>query len=103
MSYFVALNYCVYVLISEVDNQFYIGYTKDIHRRFREHSEGFVDSTKYRRPLKLIFLEYYIFKEDAMNREKYFKTTKGRRMLKIILFQSLMKLGYKNLKKEDID
>ncbi len=42
------------VLQSELDNNFYVGYSKDVERRFEQHCKGEVQSTKNRRPLKLI-------------------------------------------------
>lgn len=89
----VELNYCVYVLFSEFDNQIYVGYTKDIYNRLIEHDEGNVKSTKLRRPLKLVFLEYYLFKEDAECRELYFKSSKGKRILKLMLLHTFKNLG----------
>lgn len=89
------LPFCVYILFSESDHQFYIGYTSNIERRFLEHSTGQSKSTKHRGPLKLIFLEYYLFKEDAKKREKYFKTTIGKRVLRIMLSDTLTKIGYR--------
>jgi len=92
-----SLQYCVYVLFSEKDRYLYVGFTGDIKRRIGEHQRGESYSTKNRRPLKLVFLEYYLFKEDALWREKYFKTTKGKRMLKFILADTFERLGYKPL------
>ncbi|MCD4818949.1 MAG: GIY-YIG nuclease family protein [Candidatus Cloacimonetes bacterium] len=63
-----------YVLLSEKDNKFYIGYSKDLKLRFDQHKKGFVESTKNRRPLKLVYYEACIFQEDALKREKYLKT-----------------------------
>jgi putative endonuclease len=39
-------------------------------------------STKNRRPLELIFYEAFPNKFDALKRERYFKTTKGKTTLK---------------------
>ena len=47
----------VYVLKSEKDKKLYTGYTKNLKLRFEQHQNGEVDSTKYRRPLKLIYFE----------------------------------------------
>ncbi len=47
--------YHVYVLLSEVDNQFYTGATSDLKNRIKLHNEGKVTSTKNRRPLQLIY------------------------------------------------
>jgi putative endonuclease len=90
----VNLPFCVYVIISELDHQLYVGYTSDIEKRIDEHNKGRNPSTKNRRPFKLIFLEYYLFKEDAQYREVYFKSSKGKRMLKLMLSSTLMKLNY---------
>ena len=47
--------YYTYVLLSKKDNKFYTGYTKNLNLRFKQHCEGQVQSTKNRRPLKLIY------------------------------------------------
>ena len=73
--------YYTYVLQSEVDNKFYIGFTKDLKLRFEKHNKGYVDSTKYLRPLKLIYYEACLTQADATHREKYFKTHLGRQFL----------------------
>jgi len=73
--------YYTYVLRSLNDNKFYIGFTEDIRRRIEEHNSGTVDATKGRRPLELIYYEACLDKEDAIKREKYFKTGFGRRFL----------------------
>ena len=70
-----------YVLISEKDKKLYIGYSTNVKLRFEQHCKGLVDSTKNRRPLKLIYYEACINQEDAINREKYFKTHYGRLFL----------------------
>jgi putative endonuclease len=70
-----------YVLQSEKDMKFYVGYTKDLKLRFEQHIKGIVASTKDRRPLKLIYYEACVDQQDATKREKYFKTFNGRRFL----------------------
>ncbi|PIR43034.1 hypothetical protein COV24_04900, partial [candidate division WWE3 bacterium CG10_big_fil_rev_8_21_14_0_10_32_10] len=49
-------------------------------------------STSKRLPLKLIYYEAHLSKEDAKRREKYFKTTKGKATLHQIIRISLQKL-----------
>jgi putative endonuclease len=71
-----------YVLLSELDQAFYIGFTNDLKKRFAEHNKGMVSSTKTRRPLKLVYYEACMSEKDALKREKYFKTGYGRRYLK---------------------
>lgn len=70
--------YYVYVLLSEKDNQFYTGYTSDLRKRLNLHSEGKVVSTRYRRPLILIYFEGCIHQQDATRREKYLKSGNGK-------------------------
>lgn len=74
--------YYVYVLKSKKDNKNYIGYTENLKLRFEQHSKGLVDSTKHRKPLKLIYYEACIDKKDAKHREKYLKTHYGRMFIK---------------------
>ncbi len=73
--------YWVYVLESKKDGLRYIGFTSDINNRLKQHFIGKVFSTKYRRPLKLIYIEGCLNLEDARRREKYLKMTGGRRFL----------------------
>jgi putative endonuclease len=73
--------YFTYVLQSEIGSKFYTGFTKDLKLRFEQHNKGHVDSTKDRRPLKLIYYEACLNMEDALHREKYLKTYHGRMFL----------------------
>jgi putative endonuclease len=70
--------YFTYVLFSLKDYQFYTGYTNNLKRRFEEHNDGKVPSTKERRPLKLIYFEACLNQQDATRREKYFKSFYGK-------------------------
>jgi len=77
--------YYTYVLKSQRDKKFYIGYSADLKNRFKQHQNGEVKSTKYRRPLELIFYEAFKNQQDALRRERYFKTEKGKSSLKQII------------------
>jgi len=79
----------VYILLSLKDLNFYIGYTTNIENRKKKHDRGEVSSTKNRRPFKLIFHETYFIKYDAIRRERYFKTTAGKKALKIMLRETI--------------
>ena len=74
--------YLVYVLRSENDHNFYTGYTQDLHGRIQKHNQGMVESTSHRRPLKLVYLEACLDRKDALKRERYLKTSWGKRYLK---------------------
>jgi len=74
--------YYTYVLQSKKDGKFYVGFTIDLKLRFEKHSKGQVDSTRGRRPLKLIYYEVCLNQDDATKREKYLKSYHGRMFLK---------------------
>lgn len=84
------LLHCVYVLLSLKDGKFYIGYTTNLNKRLTQHINGESPSTSPRRPFILIFCEYYLAKHDATRREKYFKTTVGKKTLRLMLKDSLI-------------
>jgi len=66
--------YYTYVLKSEKDDKFCVGFTKDLKLRFEKHSKGQVKSTRDRQPLKLIYYEACLSQDDATKRENYLKT-----------------------------
>ncbi len=74
--------YYTYVLRSQKDMGFYVGFTKDLKQRFEQHQKGTVESTKNRLPLRLIYYEACLRQEDATRREKYLKTYNGRMFLR---------------------
>ena len=58
-----------YVLQSEKDLEFYAGYTNNLIRRIDNHYKGKVASTKNRLPLRLIYWEGCLNRQDATKRE----------------------------------
>lgn len=88
------LPYCVYVLISLADFQLYTGFTTNLTKRIENHNEGGTKSTSGRRPLELIFCEYYLSKADAQRREGYLKSTAGKKALKLMLRETYSLKGY---------
>ena len=71
-----------YVLQSIKGKDIYIGFTNNLKRRLLEHNRGLNFSTKNGKPWKLIYCEVCLNEIDAKRREKYFKTSQGRRLLK---------------------
>ncbi len=74
--------YYVYVLQSEKDWKFYTGLTNDIRKRLEEHNCGISEATKYRTPFRLVYYEFCWEYRDAWKRERYLKTTWGKRYIK---------------------
>jgi len=81
--------YYVYILKSLKKDWIYVGYTTNLEKRFKQHQKGLSKATKPYRPFELVFFEAYKAKEDAKRREKYFKTTRGKRVLRLMLQESL--------------
>ncbi len=69
---------------------FYVGYTSDLIIRLQQHENGLVASTKNRRPLMLVYYEACLNQQDATHREKYLKTSWGKRYIKTRLANYLL-------------
>jgi len=73
----------VYLLESQNDKSWYIGFTSNLKRRVQEHNEKSGGQTTRRKSnWKLIYFEGYVDKQDAVGREKFLKSGSGRRYLK---------------------
>jgi putative endonuclease len=67
------------------DNTLYTGFTTDIERRITEHNNGVGSKyTKGRRPVKLVYLEEFDTKGEAMSREYEIKTFSREKKLSLI-------------------
>ena len=79
------MEFVVYVLFSSKFNKHYVGYTSDLINRFNSHNyfsnKGF--TSKYR-PWKVIFVEFFNSKTEAIKYEKFLKTGHGRDFIKKI-------------------
>jgi putative endonuclease len=71
-----------YILQSMKDKKTYVGYTQDVQERLHMHNFGYVNATKHRRPLKLLFSEEFQTMQEAKKRELHWKNGGGRRKLK---------------------
>jgi putative endonuclease len=73
--------YYVYILRSKKDGKLYVGFSTDLKKRFKYHSEGRCVATRHRRPLALIYYEAYSNEHDARIREIFLKSGRGREVL----------------------
>jgi putative endonuclease len=74
--------YYVYAIESLTRKYIYIGITDNINRRLNQHNQGYNRTTKPYRPFRLIYLEELPDRKQARAREKYLKTTTGRKFLR---------------------
>jgi putative endonuclease len=72
----------VYVLQSDIDRKFYVGYTTNLINRLRQHNSRRVICTRMRLPVRLVYWEGCLSQKDATTREKYLKTAWGKRYIK---------------------
>ena len=81
--------YYTYVLLSQKDKKFYIGYSVDVFNRLKQHNDKQNVSTKGRTPFDLLYYEAHLNKLDALRRESYFITSSYKRTLRKMLKCSL--------------
>ena len=84
--------YYVYVLSSEKRKYIYVGLTKDLDRRVKEHQTGSEVTTRPYRPFTLILVEKFNTRIEAREREKYLKSGIGKEYLKVIINAQVAKL-----------
>ncbi len=72
------MKFYTYIIRSEKDSSYYIGSSSSIKQRIGAHNKGKVRSTRYKRPLKLIYTEDYPTLKEAMRRERQLKSWKRR-------------------------
>lgn len=97
------MEYFVYILLSKKDGKFYTGYTSNLRARIIEHNSGKVCSTRNRIPLELVYFEGCLNQEDALHREKYLKTTYGKRYIKNRLKKFLIIKNISQGKRDMVD
>ncbi len=74
--------YWVYVLYSDRIKKFYTGYTSNLEKRLDHHNYGLDRWSKRGIPWKIVYFEKYNTKRDALVRENFFKSGKGRELVK---------------------
>ncbi|MCX6165683.1 MAG: GIY-YIG nuclease family protein [Ignavibacteriae bacterium] len=67
-----------YIIQSEKDNSFYIGFTSDLEKRLKFHNEGLSPYTSKKIPWKLVYFEQYNNKSNALKREYFLKKQKNK-------------------------
>jgi putative endonuclease len=81
--------YYFYILRSLINNKLYLGYTNNLKKRYKSHNSKQNKASKPNAPYELIFYSGFKSKLDAIECEKYFKTTAGWRRMKRMLENSL--------------
>lgn len=73
------MKFFTYILISEVDESYYIGQTQDVEKRLKRHNAGRNRSTSAKRPWKLLYAKTCSSRSEAIKIESYLKSLKKRK------------------------
>ncbi len=74
--------YYVYVLKSTVADFYYKGFCENLEIRLEQHNRGITKSNKAFIPFKIIYYEICEERDEAVKKERYWKSAAGRRYLK---------------------
>jgi putative endonuclease len=77
--------YHVYILLNEAGTRTYTGVADDVNKRLADHNAGRVKSSHPYRPYKILRTESFATLSEARQKEKFYKSTTGRRRLKEML------------------
>ncbi|MGD1046906.1 MAG: GIY-YIG nuclease family protein [Bacteroidota bacterium] len=76
--------YLTYVLVSEKTLRYYTGSTDDIENRLQEHNSGETKSIRKDIPWKVIHIERFESRAEAVRKEKQIKARGAKRYLDYI-------------------
>jgi len=71
----------VYILLNKLKTKTYTGVTADVDKRLKEHNDGRVKSSRPYWPYDVLHIESYATLKEARAKERFYKTTTGRRKL----------------------
>ncbi|MCB9223072.1 MAG: GIY-YIG nuclease family protein [Crocinitomicaceae bacterium] len=72
------MEFVVYILWSQEHDQIYIGFTENLIQRYHWHNHGPKGYTLRYRPWKVVHVQFFESKSEALKREKLLKGGQGR-------------------------
>ena len=76
----------VYILQSEKDESFYIGYSQNPIKRLHKHNTAKTGYTSTKKPWKIVYTEEFDTKTEAIKREKFLKQQKNTVFYKKLIY-----------------
>jgi len=76
----------VYILLNQAKTRTYTGVANDVNKRLALHNAGSVKASRPYRPYNIIHTEEFETLKEARQREKFYKSTTGRRRIKEMFF-----------------
>jgi len=86
--------YYVYIVLNLDNRNFYTGYTEDLKKRITQHQNKEVFTTRNFEHFELVYYEACLNKYDAIKRERYLKSSPGKRYLKNRLKNFMKKIDW---------
>jgi putative endonuclease len=83
----------VYVLQSERTEHLHTGFTAGLEQRVGQHNAGITKSTRNRGPWKLVYQEQFDSRAEAMRRDKFLKSGKGREQIAELIGKQAARLA----------
>ena len=80
--------YYAYVAKSIRTDFLYKGHCRDLEKRIKQHNSGMTVSLRKHIPLEIVYFESFDTLDEAIKREKYFKTAAGLRLAMVSRFQT---------------
>ena len=77
--------YFTYILQSQKDRSFYIGYSSNLEQRVEQHNKATTGYTSTKKPWKLVYFETFEFETDARKRERAIKKKKSRKFIEYLI------------------
>ncbi len=81
------MTFYTYILQSQQDLTFYIGYTSDLDMRLDFHNTGKSRYTSHKMPWKLVYCEEFDNKSNAIKRERFLKKQRNKDFYKRLIAQ----------------
>jgi putative endonuclease len=79
------MTYFVYILQSQRDGSYYIGYTNNLEERLKRHNEGRSVFTRPKLPWVVVYQETFDSRAEAMKRERELKSRKDREFISALV------------------
>jgi len=79
------MKYYIYILQSEKDNSFYIGYSYNPQERLVKHNNSSKGYTSTKKPWTIVYTETFHNKKEAIQREKFLKRQKSAELIKRLI------------------
>ena len=77
--------YSVYILLNKARTRTYTGVAADVNEHLKRHNKGLVPSSRPYLPYEIIYVETYPTLKEARQKERFYKSTTGRRRLREII------------------